>query len=102
VEKPAGETLTVERKTANKAHNRTRAVGARGNALLKWFKALPRGSLCPWRIGAITYRLPSALQQWVITVIGAQYARRGAGNRSMFPGQIEFGVLYGGVYAELL
>jgi hypothetical protein len=50
----------------------------------------------------LTYRLPAALQQWAITVIGAQYARRGAGNRSMFPGQIEFGVLDGGVYAELV
>ncbi|MCX4095281.1 transposase family protein [Nocardia sp. alder85J] len=52
---PAGGTLTEEHKTANKAHNTRRALGERGNALLKTtFKALRRVTLCPWRIGAIT------------------------------------------------
>ncbi len=49
---PDGE-LSEEQKTANKAHNRVRCLGERGNALLKGFKALRRVSLCPWRIGAI-------------------------------------------------
>ncbi|WP_405181034.1 IS5/IS1182 family transposase [Nocardia sp. NBC_01377] len=53
VKKPKGGQLTDEQKTANKAHNQVRAVGERGNALLKWFKALRRVSLCPCRIGAI-------------------------------------------------
>ena len=50
---PADGTLTDEQKQANKAHNRVRCLGERGNALLKGFKALRRVSLCPWRIGAI-------------------------------------------------
>ena len=38
----------------NKAHNGKRAIGERGNSLLKTtFKALRNVSLCPWRIGAI-------------------------------------------------
>lgn len=38
----------------NKAHNSVRAIGERGNALLKMtFKALRNVSLCPWRIGRI-------------------------------------------------
>jgi hypothetical protein len=52
--KPADGELTDEQKTANKAHNSTRAIGERGNSLLKTtFKALRRISLCPYRIGAI-------------------------------------------------
>lgn len=55
VKKPKGGELTDEQKTANKAHNRKRAVGERGNALLKTaYKALRRVSLCPRRVGAIT------------------------------------------------
>ena len=40
--------------TFNRAHNRLRAVGERGNSLLKTtFKALRNVSLCPWKIGNI-------------------------------------------------
>ncbi|MGH3716978.1 MAG: HARBI1 family protein, partial [Micromonosporaceae bacterium] len=54
IKKPAGGELTDEQKAHNKAHNGKRAVGERGNSLLKMtFKALRRVSLCPWRIGAI-------------------------------------------------
>jgi hypothetical protein len=39
-------------KARNKAHNGKRAVGERGNSLLKTtFKALRNVSLCPWVIG---------------------------------------------------
>jgi hypothetical protein len=52
--KPKGGQLTDEQKTHNKAHNGKRAVGERGNSLLKMtFKALRNVSLCPWRIGKI-------------------------------------------------
>jgi hypothetical protein len=52
--KPQGGELTEEQKTYNKAHNGTRAIGERGNSLLKTtFKALRNVSLCPWRIGTI-------------------------------------------------
>lgn len=52
--KPQGGQLTDEQKTHNKAHNGKRAVGERGNSLLKMtFKALRNVSLCPWRIGKI-------------------------------------------------
>jgi hypothetical protein len=54
VKKPAGGDLTDEQKAANKAHNRTRAIGERGNSLLKTtFKALRHISLRPWAIGRI-------------------------------------------------
>lgn len=52
--KPKGGQLTDEQKIHNKAHNGKRAVGERGNSLLKTtFKALRNISLCPWRIGAV-------------------------------------------------
>jgi hypothetical protein len=52
--KPQGGQLTDEQKAHNKAHNGKRAVGERGNSLLKMtFKALRNVSLCPWRIGKI-------------------------------------------------
>ena len=52
--KPKDSQLTEEQKTHNKAHNGKRAVGERGNSLLKMtFKALRNISLCPWRIGKI-------------------------------------------------
>jgi hypothetical protein len=52
--KPQGGQLTDEQKTHNKAHNGKRAIGERGNSLLKTtFKALRNISLCPWRIGKI-------------------------------------------------
>lgn len=52
--KPKGGELTDEQKIHNKAHNGKRAVGERGNSLLKTsFKALRNISVCPWRIGTI-------------------------------------------------
>ncbi len=52
--KPAGGELTDEQKDHNKAHNGKRAIGERGNSLLKnTFKALRNVSLCPWKIGKI-------------------------------------------------
>lgn len=51
---PRGGELTEDQKAHNKADNGKRAVGERGNSLLKSsFKALRNISLCPWRIGAI-------------------------------------------------
>ena len=53
--KPAHGRLTDLQQTFNQAHNRLRAVGERGNSLLKTtFKALRNVSLNPWRIGDIT------------------------------------------------
>jgi hypothetical protein len=52
--KPKNGELTDIQKTFNKAHNGLRAIGERGNSLLKMtFKALRNVSLCPWRIGKI-------------------------------------------------
>jgi hypothetical protein len=52
--KPKSGQLTKQQKNHNKAHNGKRAVGERGNSLLKTtFKALRNISLCPWRIGTI-------------------------------------------------
>jgi hypothetical protein len=52
--KPTGGDLTDIQKTFNKAHNGVRAIGERGNSLLKTtFKALRNVSLCPWKIGKI-------------------------------------------------
>jgi hypothetical protein len=52
--KPKNGTLTDTQQTFNIAHNGLRAVGERGNALLKMtFKALRNISLDPWRIGRI-------------------------------------------------
>jgi hypothetical protein len=52
--KPKGGELTEAQKDHNKAHNGKRAVGERGNSLLKTtFKALRNISLCPWKIGTI-------------------------------------------------
>lgn len=52
--KPQGGQLTDDQKTHNKAHNGKRAIGERGNSLLKTtFKALRNISLCPRRIGKI-------------------------------------------------
>ena len=54
IKTPKGGRLTEEQKTANKTHNSKRAIGERGNSLLKTtFKALRRVSLCPWKIGDI-------------------------------------------------
>lgn len=52
--KPKGGQLTADQRSHNKTHNGKRAVGERGNSLLKiTFKALRNVSLCPWRIGKI-------------------------------------------------
>jgi hypothetical protein len=52
--KPKGGRLTAEQQQLNKAHNSLRAIGERGNSLLKMtFKALRNVSLDPWRIGKI-------------------------------------------------
>jgi hypothetical protein len=52
--KPKGGQLTLVQQQLNKAHNSVRAIGERGNSLLKMtFKALRNVSLDPWRIGKI-------------------------------------------------
>jgi hypothetical protein len=52
--KPKDSTLIGVQQRFNKAHNGVRAIGERGNALLKMsFKALRNISLDPWRIGRI-------------------------------------------------
>lgn len=52
--KPKGGKLSTTQQQFNKAHNRLRAIGERGNALLKMtFRALRNLSLDPWRIGEI-------------------------------------------------
>lgn len=52
--KPKGGRLTLVQQQLNAAHNRLRAIGERGNSLLKMtFKALRNVSLDPWRIGKI-------------------------------------------------
>ena len=50
--KPKDAHLSNEQQQLNKAHNGLRAIGERGNALLKMtFKALRNVSIDPWRIG---------------------------------------------------
>lgn len=52
--KPKDGELTDVQKTFNRAHNGLRAIGERGNSILKTtFKALRNVSLCPWKIGDI-------------------------------------------------
>jgi hypothetical protein len=52
--KPKNSTLTPLQQQFNKAHNGVRAIGERGNAILKMtFKALRNVSLDPWRVGRI-------------------------------------------------
>lgn len=52
--KPRDGRLTLVQQQLNQAHNATRAVAERGNALLKMtFRALRNVSLCPWQIGKI-------------------------------------------------
>jgi DDE superfamily endonuclease len=52
--KPKGGRLTKLQQQLNKAHNSIRAIGERGNSLLKMtFKALRNVSLDPWQIGKI-------------------------------------------------
>ncbi|WP_433531265.1 transposase family protein [Micromonospora sp. CA-263727] len=53
--KPRNGACTDMQQQFNKAHNAVRAIGERGNSLLKTtFKALRNVSLCPWSIGRIT------------------------------------------------
>jgi hypothetical protein len=52
--RPKDGTLTDVQQLLNKAHNGLRAIGERGNFLLKTtFKALRNVSVCPWMIGDI-------------------------------------------------
>jgi hypothetical protein len=52
--KPRNTELDDMRQQFNRAHNRLRAVGERGNSLLKTtFRALRNVSVCPWKIGDI-------------------------------------------------
>ena len=52
--KPKNTQLSDTEQQFNRAHNRLRAVGERGNSLLKTtFRALRNISLCPWKIGDI-------------------------------------------------
>jgi hypothetical protein len=52
--KPRSGELTDEQRTHNRAHNGRRAIGERGNSLLKMtFKALRNISVDPWEIGDI-------------------------------------------------
>jgi hypothetical protein len=52
--KPKNGRLSLAQHQLNKAHNSLRAIGERGNSLLKMtFKALRNVSLNPWRIGKI-------------------------------------------------
>jgi hypothetical protein len=52
--KPQGGELSDIQKTYNTVHNGIRAIGERGNSLLKMtFKALRNVSLCPQTIGRI-------------------------------------------------
>jgi DDE superfamily endonuclease len=52
--KPKDDDLTDVQQLYNRAHNALRAIGERGNSLLKTtFKALRNVSLCPWKIGDI-------------------------------------------------
>ncbi|MET8778927.1 hypothetical protein ABZV58_28310 [Nocardia sp. NPDC004654] len=51
---------------------------------------------------ARVFLLPTALHDWAIDVIAQHHACLSAGETPMFPRQIEFGVLDGGLYAELL
>lgn len=53
--KPKNGSCTDVQQQFNRAHNAVRAIGERGNSLLKTtFKALRNVSLCPWTIGRIT------------------------------------------------
>ncbi len=53
--KPKNAACTDVQQQFNRAHNAVRAIGERGNSLLKTtFKALRNVSLCPWSIGRIT------------------------------------------------
>jgi hypothetical protein len=52
--KPKNAACTDLQQQFNRAHNTVRAIGERGNSLLKTtFKALRNVSLCPWKIGDI-------------------------------------------------
>ena len=52
--RPKNGGLLLVQQQFNQAHNRLRAIGERGNSLLKMtFKALRNVSLNPWRIGKI-------------------------------------------------
>ena len=53
--RPKNRSCTTNEQQFNRAHNAARAIGERGNSLLKTtFKALRNVSLCPWTITRIT------------------------------------------------
>ncbi|MEU7632153.1 hypothetical protein AB0B25_19285 [Nocardia sp. NPDC049190] len=47
-------------------------------------------------------RLPQPLHRWATDTIALNHAQRATGATPLFPGQIEFGILDGTMYAELL
>lgn len=49
-----------------------------------------------------TYQVPDPLTEWAITLIAVHQQHRATGNETIFPCQIEFGILHGTMYAELL
>ena len=60
--RPKNGGLLLVQQQFNKAHNSLRAIGERGNSLLKMsFRALRNISLNPWRIGKIVAAAPVIL-----------------------------------------
>ncbi|MGQ4599331.1 hypothetical protein [Nocardia sp. R6R-6] len=47
-------------------------------------------------------RLPEPLYRWATETIALDHATHAAGTPPLFPGQVEFGILDGIMYAELL
>ncbi|WP_028478420.1 hypothetical protein [Nocardia sp. CNY236] len=47
-------------------------------------------------------RVPEPLHQWAADTIALEHARHATGARPLFPGQVEFGILDGTMYAEVL
>ncbi|WP_406274809.1 hypothetical protein OH799_01895 [Nocardia sp. NBC_00881] len=47
-------------------------------------------------------RLPRPLHRWATDTIALNYAQHASGAVPLFPGQVEFGILDGTMYAELL
>ncbi|WP_433560410.1 hypothetical protein ACQP1O_22150 [Nocardia sp. CA-151230] len=50
----------------------------------------------------VRYQLPEQLRDWATTVIGGNLHAVAAGRPSAFPCRIEFGILDGHMYAEML
>ncbi|WP_040786160.1 hypothetical protein [Nocardia pneumoniae] len=47
-------------------------------------------------------RLPEPLHRWATETIALEHATHAAGAPPLFPGQVEFGILDGIMYAEIL